>query len=112
MWYGLRIGSGGGAGGRGDVGVVGRLVPIIGGGGTRCVIGVPRGGETRPVTTVICGTWFVLALEDIEVFRGTIGIIGTIEDDGLPVGSPSYEAEGRPAKFGRCPGCDDDRLRV
>lgn len=96
------------------MGVVGRLLPIMGGGGTRCEMGVPSGGETRPVTTVMCGTWFVLAREDIDVLRGPSGIagMGIIDDEGLPDGRPSYDAEGSPARFGLCPGWDEDRLRV
>lgn len=40
IWYGLRSASFGGAGGRGDVGVVGRLPGSMGGGGTSAVAGV------------------------------------------------------------------------
>jgi hypothetical protein len=53
-----------------------------------------------------------LFLDDTEALRGSMTDVecGTAVDGGCP--GVSYEGDSNAAMFGRCPGCDDARLRV
>jgi hypothetical protein len=61
------------------------------------------------VTTVICGRDELL-LDDTDAFRGST----TDVECGTAIDGPgaSNEGGGNPAILGRCPGCDEARLRV
>jgi hypothetical protein len=101
----LRRASLGGAGGSGDVGVVGKFPEIIGGGGISAAGGsTSRRGEIESPT---CNPWILgLSLDVCEDFLGTASPFGITVAGRGGLGS---SGDRRPLiSEGRRPGCDDD----